>query len=619
MKAVLSTTLLLTALSSTIYAQQNVRDSISKELNTRNTIDSSYVDLLNELSFEYLKSDPPNALLFINRAIQLADSLDYQKGLIRATSNKGSSFWVSGLQDEALSYYLLAISYGADRFTADFARINNNIGEVFKKKQLYDSSLRYYEKAVEAHLLKQDRYPSIIASNIAEAYLLKSNLDSAEFYYEKTRDFAQIDKNNRGLAYALFGLAEVNYLRGNRVTAFQFQRESLKLRELIDDKRGVVQSFLKLGSYHLQEDNQDSCQFYLTAATQLSREIQAYDLLSDAYYSGHEFYRSRGMYRQAMESLNDYQELRDSLRVAEFSSSVDRIKSALTAEINQAENLLLREQQTLEAQKTRSLIVTIIIVVILIFIIIAFVYQYRERLKLERHEREKEKLIARLVAKNASLKEFNSVISHNLREPLTQIIGFVDFDRQQNVQSSDLLDKISNASEKIDQTIRELSTVLNEQEVDKAKYKDVGLRSFFRNLGKSFKVDIENCDPKVQYNFEDDFHFRTYKPFLHDIFYHLFSNAFKFRDPKRQLEVTVFVHVHDKHVVFEFTDNGIGMNMEFTKNKIFKMYQRFNKEIEGRGIGLYIVKNRVEALDGHITVDSKKGKGTTFTFQLPIN
>jgi signal transduction histidine kinase len=65
------------------------------------------------------------------------------------------------------------------------------------------------------------------------------------------------------------------------------------------------------------------------------------------------------------------------------------------------------------------------------------------------------------------------------------------------------------------------------------------------------------------------------------------------------------------------TDNGIGMDMDRVGPHIFKLYKRFNSSIEGKGLGLFLVKTQVEALSGRIAVNSLPGRGTTFTLYFP--
>ena len=69
-------------------------------------------------------------------------------------------------------------------------------------------------------------------------------------------------------------------------------------------------------------------------------------------------------------------------------------------------------------------------------------------------------------------------------------------------------------------------------------------------------------------------------------------------------------------MVITFSDNGLGFDMEKFKDKIFKLYKRFHSNFEGRGMGLYMVKTQVEAMDGKIEVHSRPNAGTTFIIHL---
>ena len=58
------------------------------------------------------------------------------------------------------------------------------------------------------------------------------------------------------------------------------------------------------------------------------------------------------------------------------------------------------------------------------------------------------------------------------------------------------------------------------------------------------------------------------------------------------------------------------MDLEKMGHKLFGLYQRFSDESEGKGMGLYIIKNQIESTGGYITVDSQPGKGSTFTVYM---
>jgi signal transduction histidine kinase len=94
------------------------------------------------------------------------------------------------------------------------------------------------------------------------------------------------------------------------------------------------------------------------------------------------------------------------------------------------------------------------------------------------------------------------------------------------------------------------------------------------------------------------------------------SNAIKYRRPDAVLEIGVSSKLVNNVVIIEFADNGLGIDLSNNKHKIFKPYNRFHTEIEGKGIGLYLVQSQVQMLGGKISVSSKVGVGTTFIIEL---
>lgn len=774
------------------WSQEPVLDSLQQRLDNLDVYDEKYVDLLNDISFEYLKSDPSKSSYYINLAISISKELDYTKGLLRATANKGSSYWVIGLQDEALSYYLLALTYDSENHPLEYARLNNNIAEVFKKRKLYDSAFKYYDQALLMIKEKLDVSPVILTANIAEVYLMQMKLDSATYYYDLCLNEALKQQHKRGLAYSYDGLAELSFYKNDVDSAKELQNKSLAIRKEINDVRGEIQSLIKLGTYQLHDREFEAAISFWNKAEELAIQYRALDLLNDVYYIKFEHYRILEQYKEAAQYINQYQIIKDSIQSQEFVSSLDRIKGALLSEISEAENKLLRQQQVRDRAVNRARISTIIVVVILGLSITILVYQIRKRKKLKNEaerehlftesllklskevnlrqpgfdefisdflvsssksldserasywfyesssqqmicyklmvngefkqvpepldkkqyplffagletkrtlaindiqdskysdlstqflrdsrikslihaslflndkligfisfssigekrewdiaeqryigsladimisafaynqskilEKEKEDLIDKLQTRNKSLKEFNSVISHNLREPLTQVIGLTEvLDSTVSNKTDDInriITGIANAGQKIDRSIKDLSTVLNEKDPTKKDYKQTSLKRVLKEVYDLLPNEIKLIDPKIDHELEID-KILTYKPFLFDILYHLISNSIKFRKQDKKLKLKIALKEKDQQFVLSVKDNGLGIDLKKFGDKLFRMYQRFHLNVDGRGIGLYLVKNRVNTLGGDINVKSKVDQGTTFTITLP--
>jgi signal transduction histidine kinase len=70
--------------------------------------------------------------------------------------------------------------------------------------------------------------------------------------------------------------------------------------------------------------------------------------------------------------------------------------------------------------------------------------------------------------------------------------------------------------------------------------------------------------------------------------------------------------------MISFKDNGTGIDLKLHGNKLFGLYNRFHSNIEGKGVGLFMVKTQIEVLGGKISVTSEPGKGTEFIIELPL-
>lgn len=235
-------------------------------------------------------------------------------------------------------------------------------------------------------------------------------------------------------------------------------------------------------------------------------------------------------------------------------------------------------------------------------------------------EMEKEELIKKLQTRNKSLQEFNSVISHNLREPLTQIIGLSDLlnesGNDSNGESKEMIARIVDSSNKVDKVIKELSIILNENDPKPTDFRTLSLDRLIKEVLDLLKNEIKSHNVTI----EQDLAFvkiKSYKPYLSDAIYHLIANSIKFLDVNKRLHIKIRSYEDEFKQYIVISDNGRGMDLGRFSDKIFKMYQRYHIDVEGRGIGLFIVKNRINVLNGFIRVESEEGIGTAFTIEFP--
>jgi light-regulated signal transduction histidine kinase (bacteriophytochrome) len=94
------------------------------------------------------------------------------------------------------------------------------------------------------------------------------------------------------------------------------------------------------------------------------------------------------------------------------------------------------------------------------------------------------------------------------------------------------------------------------------------------------------------------------------------TNSVKYKHPGRAPIVKISTYPVDNYCVIRFEDNGIGLDLSRYGDRLFGLYQRFHNHVEGKGLGLYLVREQIRAHDGKIEIESKVGEGTVFKVYL---
>ncbi|KAA9040852.1 GHKL domain-containing protein [Ginsengibacter hankyongi] len=245
--------------------------------------------------------------------------------------------------------------------------------------------------------------------------------------------------------------------------------------------------------------------------------------------------------------------------------------------------------------------------------------------KLAKQHAEIVELNKRLNEVNTELEQFTYVVSHDLKEPLRMITGFMGLLKSKYGAELDekALSYISFAidggkrMQKMISDLLELSRTGRQNGVKELVNLDDILKDVQQNIFKLIeethaRITIESSLPVLAVSRGD----------INRLFQNLLSNAIKF-GPKENKTVGIYAHEKDDSWQFAIRDNGIGIEEE-NFEKIFEIFTRLHSKdaYEGTGIGLAVCKKIVESHGGKIWVTSQKGKGSTFHFTLskkPVN
>ena len=271
------------------------------------------------------------------------------------------------------------------------------------------------------------------------------------------------------------------------------------------------------------------------------------------------------------------------------------------------------------------------LLMLLAFFSLIKVQRSSQMVKLEQEtNRELNRLRAAAETANAAKSTFLNNMSHDIRTPMNAIIGFTNIALKQNPKPEvkACLDKISDSSEHLLALINDVLDISRIESgkvqytpapVDITEVSDSVLSIMYGYLSnRDITFQTELGQPQTRYVLTDAVRVR-------EVLVNILGNAVKFTNDGGTVTYAVSYHPgeDDRHVNvrYRISDTGIGMSEEFVTH----IFDEFSQEehgartqYKGTGLGMAITKRYVDLMGGTISVESKKGVGSTFTVELPM-
>jgi light-regulated signal transduction histidine kinase (bacteriophytochrome) len=234
-------------------------------------------------------------------------------------------------------------------------------------------------------------------------------------------------------------------------------------------------------------------------------------------------------------------------------------------------------------------------------------------------ELDREKMTNDLLQHNKDLEQFGYIVSHNLRSPVANIRGLVSLLQTGSDMSPDDFQKcllgLSEAAARLDGVITDLNFILQtRREIEENKeYVEFDKLMATIKTGLGDQIYRQGAIIETDFQVKSVYALRTY---LHSIFINLIGNSLKYRRPEVDPIIKISTRQIGNKIQIVFCDNGLGIDLEKHGSKLFGLYKKFHLHVEGKGMGLYMVKTQVGILGGTIKVSSKLNEGTCFTIEL---
>lgn len=229
---------------------------------------------------------------------------------------------------------------------------------------------------------------------------------------------------------------------------------------------------------------------------------------------------------------------------------------------------------------------------------------------------ERELMIHELTKNNIELKQFSYITTHNLRAPLTNMIGIfglLDMSLVTNNRMYRLLQGLQESTFKLNATLDDLIKILIIKENILIELTQVYFSTIFESIQYSIQNLILNSNAIIETDFNDAPYVNFSAIYMESILMNLITNAIKYQVPGVRPIIKIQSSIKNNFVQLSISDNGMGMDLQKVKHKIFGLYQKFHNNIDGIGIGLYLVHAQVIALGGSIDLDTELTKGSKFT------
>jgi PAS domain S-box-containing protein len=218
-----------------------------------------------------------------------------------------------------------------------------------------------------------------------------------------------------------------------------------------------------------------------------------------------------------------------------------------------------------------------------------------------------------LMKLSGHLETFVYTSAHDLRAPVANLLVLTKLlmGNSTPAQQNSLLEMMQHSVAQLDRTITGLVEVLEVQSTFQVAVQPVSLEAVLTRAREELEAGMAGAAFSITADFTACPQVTYIRAYLESIFRNLLANASRYRSEERPLKITLTSGREGKFVTLAFSDNGVGIDLSRQGNKLFRPFSRLTTRGDGKGLGLYLIKNMVEKNGGQVRLDSTPGQGTT--------
>lgn len=243
-----------------------------------------------------------------------------------------------------------------------------------------------------------------------------------------------------------------------------------------------------------------------------------------------------------------------------------------------------------------------------------FISQLTDISKVKAAEYEMKSVLDVTNDQNRRLLNFAHIVSHNLRSHsgnLTMLLNFIETENDEDSRR-ELFNMFRHAASNLQETIGHLNEVVAVNTSITESLTKVNLNQAINGAIGNIEALLKAEDVICVNDVNPDIIVGVVPAYLDSILLNFLTNSIKYHAAGRTPIIRLSAEIEDNLVALSIQDNGMGIDLQLNRDKIFGMYKTFHNNKDARGIGLFITKNQIEAMGGKVTVESEVDKGTTF-------
>lgn len=666
------------------FSQTKEQDSLTIQLAFQKSDTSKVETSLKLIKSLYESKEYAKSLKFISESEKLSSTLNYQKGNAEITYYKALIFAKKDDYINALDNYTKSKDlFITLKDTLSIAKVNNSIGLIEIARGNYNKGLQYslsailelekrglnlelcsayknlalaYEhinnraKSIEFNLkcldiekLLNDK-KGIITSHkkLAELYSLEKENRKAIDYYEKV--LRDLDIENDSLKGEILPRLGGEYLQFKDYdVAANYLLEGLKLNRQTNNQLGLLISLNNLGKLNLQQNRTTTAEIQLIEAGTIAKSLKNDQQLLMNYELMTALDSTNRNYERAFEWQRDYFNLKQKITLENQSPQVETAANVPSlSEINaiskSVESSILAKHEYENSTNEKKLkdlrLVFYILLAVFAIVLTFFVLIYLKRNNRIKYTRDLEEKNQKIELQNSAileqtrhLEDINkvkdrlfSIVSHDLKDSLTSIKGFIDLLNDGSLTQTEFNSLIPELSENANNASLLLFNLLN---WSKSQMQSLESSPSLFDIQEIFDEKTQLLEQKLEKKgitlINQTLHDFVYadRSMIEIVVQNLLTNAIKFS--KSGDTITVANQISNGRSIISISDTGVGIAPEnldkLFKNSTFTTVGTSNEK--GTGLGLTICKELVDLNHGKIWVESSLNKGTTFYIELP--